>query len=166
MTDSPELTTRDLAEQLAGKSSGKDFASALRQVQHWTELDHLGTLGAKNTGTGRSRLYGKNELFKAIILRELVRIGVRVAELEGFGDFLNGAIRLNAKVWQQVTEGTGEAFLLAYFGPDGATGWTIEGEQPSLKLLVKPQSGKTAMSKGFTSTVVLNLKRLFEGYQI
>jgi hypothetical protein len=166
MTDSPELSTRDLAARLSGKSSGRDFASALRQVQHWTELDHLETLGSKNTGTGRSRLYGRNELFKAIILRELVRIGVQVAELESFGDFLNGAIRLNVKVWQQVTQGTGEAFLQAYFGPDGAMSWTIEGEQPSLKLLVRPQTGKTAMSKEFTSTVVLNLKRLFEGYQL
>ena len=163
MTDSQEYSTRDLAARLAGQSTGKAFASALRQVQHWTELDHLATLGTKNTGTGRSRLYGHNELYKALILRELVRIGVRVAELEGFGEFLDGAVRLNAREWDAACAGTGEAYLQAHFGPDGAMMWQVSGPNPNLKPLTNEARAASGATPRVTSAVVLNLTRLFAG---
>ncbi|MEP0521434.1 MAG: hypothetical protein ABJO09_06440 [Hyphomicrobiales bacterium] len=144
------------------------LAKMMRQVRHWTALDLLRTAGPKATGTGVSRVYDEDELYKAVILEELVRVGVPAAFMEEneFGEWLD--LNKGMEHWQSTKNGDVDVFLNMASEADGGVG-TIMSKDPStfLRYLNHAQNQPKQVNKGipmpkYTSLILLNVTALFQ----
>ena len=162
MSDSQTYTVKQIAQKLAGKRPDLPLPKLMRQIRHWTTLDYLTTIGSKHTGTGVSRLYGTNEVPKALILAELYRRGVSLSEFEEFGKFLDFNIGHYAKTWQDALSGKKPVFLVLYFGLDGSNACNFETGTLDLNA-IHQQDGSlgTMLELELTTAIVVNMTCLF-----
>ena len=107
-------TLKQLVSTVAPAADREALSRVARQVRHWTALDLLTTLTAKNTGTGVSRRYSADEVRKAAILVELSHYRIPAPVLEdGFETFTEQW--RGRKPWQDAISGTKAVyFCLAY----------------------------------------------------
>jgi len=72
------LTATAIARILADQHGLGEALLLFRTLRHFTNQGLIDTVGAVNTGSGRSRLYAPAELVHAAILLRLHRLGVTV----------------------------------------------------------------------------------------
>ena len=162
MPDSQTYTVKQIAQKLTVKRPDLSLPKLMRQIRHWTALDYLTTIGSKHTGTGVSRLYGPNEVPKALILVELYSRGISLSEFEEFGDFLDFNIKHYAKAWEDALAGKKPIFLMLYFGLDGECACNFETGKLDLKAIYKQDDTLGTMPElELTTAVVVNMTRLF-----
>lgn len=144
------------------------LAKMMRQVRHWTALDLLRTAGPKATGTGVSRVYDEDELYKAVILEELVRIGVPAAFLEDamFGDWLE--LNKGMEHWQLAKDGQVDVFLNLASEPDGGVSTNMSADPVRLLSFLNHAENEPAPKRGevptphYTSLIIINVTTLFD----
>jgi DNA-binding transcriptional MerR regulator len=74
------LTVSEIAEQTghgASKASNKSF---IERLHYWTRERLLLPIGKRNPGTGRRRLYPDTALHEALILNDMMEMGVPVED--------------------------------------------------------------------------------------
>lgn len=167
MSEYPLMSVKQFARVLIPGGDAAAIAKMMRQVRHWTALDLLCTAGPKATGTGVSRVYDEDELFKAVILEELIRLGVSAAflhEIE-FGEWLEGSKSFDH--WQLAKSGEQDVYLHLGSHPDGSSAVTISDDPKrllSMLYYVKPAPapiGKLPPMR-FSSLIILNIAALFD----
>jgi hypothetical protein len=77
-------TLKEVSRKLSLSLRDKDLHLIDRQIKHWTSNDLLKTVGDKHTGTGRSRVYAKEEIYVAGYLQELTKYGLTIGVLSNF----------------------------------------------------------------------------------
>lgn len=142
------------------------LAKMMRQVRHWTALDLLRTAGPKATGTGVSRVYDEDELYKAVILEELVRLGVPAAFMEdsGCGEWLEN--NKKQKHWQTAKTGKKDIFLHIASNADEGSMLTLSDDPARLmSFLAHAEQDEFTKSKPlvqfFSSLIIVNVSALF-----
>ncbi len=169
--DSHTYTVKDVAS-LIGQTPERDVEQLIRQVRHWTACDLLTTIGDKEPGTGRSRLYDAHQVRKAAVLAELAQYTIDVGKLETFGEWADMLAKHEG--WKTAIEGKHDVYLQMAFNPDGGLSWSINVGEPNLFAL-KTNSplkrsipvrlldgGKLDMPpQDFSTAVVLNITKIF-----
>ena len=70
----PRTYTLKEAVSILHRSGGEEEATRItRHIRHWTSLDLLVPVGDKHMGTGRSREYPVEEIYRAAVLLELAK---------------------------------------------------------------------------------------------
>lgn len=168
MSNHSLMSVKHFSRLLVPEGDEAVLAKMMRQVRHWTALDLLLTAGPKATGTGVSRVYDADELYKAVILEELVRLGVPAAFLEEteFGDWLE--LNKGTENWQNAKDGQIDVFLNLASEADGGVAMVMS-EDPSkfFIFLNHAQNRPVSRNDGFptpkyTSMIIVNVTALFE----
>nr|WP_306264559.1 hypothetical protein [Pararhizobium sp. IMCC3301] len=143
------------------------LSKMIRQFHHWTALDFLRTDGPKATGTGVSRVYDEDEFYKAVILEELVRLGVPAVFLEdiGFGDWLE--TNKDLEHWQIVKEGARDVYLNVASNADEGTILNMSDDPRRLLSLLgfvdtNEEVKSNPHSERYSSMIVVNVTTLFD----
>lgn len=161
------MSVKYFSRLLVPESDEAALAKMMRQVRHWTTLDLLSTAGPKATGTGVSRAYDGDELYKAVILEELVRLGVPAAFLGdiGFGEWLE--LNKSFEHWENAKAGERDVFL--QFASNGDEGITLNmSDDPSRLLAFLGFVNVDAALKGnqladlYSSLIIINVTALFD----
>ena len=163
-------TLKEMAELLASAFPNEDELKCARKIRHWTSMDLLTTHGKKHTGTGVSREYIFDEIYKAAILMELSRWKVPMPVLVDNFETMVDEYE-NSEDWDTATQALDNVFL-ALSWDDDLVNWQLSVREPKLGILEtldNPQDEKylrTDFGGGFivetpNSIVVLNITRLF-----
>lgn len=143
------------------------LAKMMRLVRHWTALGLLRTAGPKATGTGVSRVYDEDELYKAVILEELVRLGVPAAFMEdsGCGEWLEN--NKKQKYWQTAKTGNRDIFLHIASNADEGSMMTLSDDPARLmSFLAHAEQDEIKQSKTnvqfFSSLIIVNVTAIFQ----
>jgi len=154
----PRTYTLKEAVTILHRSGGAEEASRItRHIRHWTSLDLLVPVGDKHTGTGRSREYPVEEIYRAAALLELAKWRVPVTVLaDTFRQFTADF----EEQWQLAVQGT-EAVYVTMTWSEGLTVWNISEGQPALYMLESPTPEKDFGEPG--SAIVINLSRVLRG---
>lgn len=160
------MSVKQFARVLVPGGDDAAMAKMMRQVRHWTALDLLRTAGPKATGTGVSRVYDENELYKAVILEELVRLGVPTAFMEdsGCGEWLEN--NKKQKHWQTAKTGKKDIFLhLASNAEEGSMLTLSDDPARLVSFLAYAEQDEIGKSKTnvqfFSSLIIVNVTALF-----
>lgn len=97
------LTAAGIARVLSEKYGLGDTTTIFRLVRHLTAQGLLDTVGAVNTGSGRSRLYGSAALINAAILLRLHRLGGTVGQMREVVSALKQSLKNDYKTTDIVT---------------------------------------------------------------
>ncbi len=154
----PRTYTLKEAVTILHRSGGAEEASRItRHIRHWTSLDLLVPVGDKHTGTGRSREYPVEEIYRAAALLELAKWRVPVTVLaDTFRQFTSGF----EKEWLLAVEGDNSVYVTMTWS-EGLTVWNIAIGKPELFMLDDPSS-KNALG-GPASAIVINLTQALRG---
>ncbi len=154
----PRTYTLKEAVSILHRSGGKEEASRItRHIRHWTSLDLLIPEGDKHIGTGRSREYAVEEIYRAAALLELAKWRVPVTVLaDTFRDF---TVKFE-KEWLLAVQGTAAVFVTMTWS-DGLTVWNIAVGEPELFMLDDP-TPKSGLG-GPASAIVINLTSVLRG---
>ncbi len=154
----PRTYTLKEAVSILHRSGGEEEASRItRHIRHWTSLDLLVPVGDKHTGTGRSREYPVEEIYRAAVLLELAKWRVPATVLaDTFRDF---TVKFE-KEWLLAVQGTGAVFVTMTWS-DGLTVWNIAVGEPELFMLDDP-TPKSGLG-GPASAIVINLTSVLRG---
>ncbi len=108
-------TVKDIAAIISLDGSPEDVRKCMRQIRHWTNNDVLSPIGGKSTGTGVSRVYDENAIYKAAIAAELVRYGVTVDMLgnETFDEWISRV--MTSTKWKDAKERSKDFYLQFVF---------------------------------------------------
>ena len=79
-----DLAVSDLAEILAAQHMLGKKDEIMRQLRYFTSEGLLKTVGAIHTGSGRSRLYARSTLIKAVVLLRLFQSGATVGLIKDY----------------------------------------------------------------------------------
>jgi hypothetical protein len=157
-------TLREAVRALVRSSTEDETARVTRHIRHWTSLDLLIPEGDKHSGTGRSREYRVEEIYRAAILLELAKWRVPMTVLaETFRSFT----RDFEAQWQLALHGT-EAVYLTMTWSEGLTVWNLAAGEPKLHMLNDPSfklqdpNSKPDLSSP-ASAIVINLTALLRG---
>lgn len=162
------MSVKHFSRLLVPDANEAALAKMMRQVRHWTALDLLRTAGPKATGTGVSRVYDEDELYKAVILEELVRVGVPAAFMEEneFGEWLD--LNKGMEHWQLAKDGQVDVFLNLASEADGSVGTIMSQDAGKFLRYLnhaqnkpKPTGDGLPMPK-YTSLILLNVTALFQ----
>jgi hypothetical protein len=163
-------TLKEMAEILASAFPNDDALKCARKIRHWTSMDLLSTHGKKYTGTGVSREYIFDEIYKAAILMELSRWKVPMPVLADNFETMVDEYE-NSEDWDTAIEALDNVFL-ALSWSDDLVNWQLSVSEPKLGILEtldNPQDERylrTDFGGGLfvetpNSIVVLNITRLF-----
>ena len=154
----PRTYTLKEAVSILHRSGGEEEASRItRHIRHWTSLDLLIPEGDKHTGTGRSREYAVEEIYRAAALLELAKWRVPVTVLaDTFRDF---TVKFE-KEWLLAVQGTAAVFVTMTWS-EGLTVWNIAVGEPELFMLDDP-APKSELC-GSASAIVINLTLVLRG---
>lgn len=161
------LSVKRFSRLLVPDGDEAALAKMMRQVRHWTALDLLRTAGPKSTGTGVSRVYDEDELYKSVILEELVRLGVPAAflgEIE-FGEWLE--LNKSFDHWNNAKAGERDVFL--HFASNGNEGTTLSMSDDPSRLLaflgfvnVDEALKRNTLAELYSSLIIVNVTALFD----
>lgn len=163
-------TLKEMAEILSSAFPNEDALKCARKIRHWTSMDLLSTYGKKHTGTGVSREYVFDELYKAAILMELSRWKVPMPVLSDNFEIMVDEYE-EMEEWQTAIHGIENVFLALSWN-DAFINTQISVGEPKLGLLdhlEDPQDekylgvdwGDGLIVETPNSVVVLNITRLF-----
>lgn len=154
----PRTYTLKEAGTILHRSGGEEGATGItRHIRHWTSLDLLVPVGDKHTGTGRSRAYPVEEIYRAAVLLELAKWRVPTTVLaDTFREF---TVKFK-KEWRLAVQGT-ESVYVTMTWSDGLTVWNIAVGEPELFMLDDP-AAKSGPS-GPASAIVINLSSVLHG---
>ncbi len=154
----PRTYTLKEAVTILHRSGGSEEATGItRHIRHWTNLDLLMPVGDKHTGTGRSREYPVEEIYRAAVLLELAKWRVPTTVLaDTFRQFAADF----EKEWLHAVQGT-EAVFVTMTWSEGLTVWNIAVGEPELFMLDDPVP-KNALG-GPASAIVINLTLVLRG---
>jgi hypothetical protein len=112
-------TVKDIAAIISLDGTPDDLRKCMRQIRHWTNNDVLIPVGGKATGTGVSRVYDEDAIYKAAMAAELVRYGVTVEMLGGelFDEWMS--MVMTAPQWAEAKDEFKDFMLQFIFDPDG-----------------------------------------------
>jgi hypothetical protein len=114
-----QLTAAGIARVLSEIHGLGDKAMIFRLVRHLTAQSLLDTVGAVNTGSGRSRLYSAAALVNAAVLLRLHRLGGTVGQMREVVSALKQSLRNDYKTTDIVAACEGmERPTLFIFVPD------------------------------------------------
>ena len=154
----PRTYTLKEAVTILHRSGGAEEASRItRHIRHWTSLNLLVPVGDKHTGTGRSREYPVEEIYRAAVLLELANWRVPVTVL---ADTYRQFTVDFEKQWLLAVQGTAAVFVTMTWS-DGLTVWNIAVGEPELFMLDDP-SPKSGLG-GPASAIVINLTQALRG---
>ena len=154
----PRTYTLKEAATILHRSGGAEEATRItRHIRHWTSLDLLVPVGDKHTGTGRSREYPVEEIYRAAVLLELAKWRVPVTVLTD--TFRQFTVDFDEQ-WLLAVQGTAAVFVTMTWS-EGLTVWNIAIGEPELFML-NDQTSKSALS-GPASAIVINLTRCLHG---
>ena len=154
----PRTYTLKEAVSILHRSGGAEEATRItRHIRHWTSLDLLIPEGDKHTGTGRSREYAVEEIYRAAVLLELAKWRVPATVLAD--TFRNLTVKFE-KEWLLAVQGTAAVFVTMTWS-DGLTVWNIAVGEPELFMLndAAPKSGLG----GPASAIVINITGCLQG---
>ena len=97
------LTAAGIARVLSEKHGLGDTTTIFRLVRHLTAQGLLDTVGAVNTGSGRSRLYSAAALVNAAVLLRLHRLGGTVGQMREVVNALKQSLKKDYKTTDIVT---------------------------------------------------------------
>ncbi len=154
----PRSYTLKEAVTILHRSGGEGEATRItRHIRHWTSLDLLIPEGDKHTGTGRSREYRVEEIYRAAVLLELAKWRVPTTVLaDTFRQFMADL----EKEWLLAVQGTAAVYVTMTWS-DGLTVWNIAVGEPELFMLDDPVP-KSGLG-GPASAIVINLTRCLHG---
>ena len=154
----PRTYTLKEAVTILHRSGGAEEATRItRHIRHWTSLDLLVPVGDKHTGTGRSREYPVEEIYRAAVLLELAKWRVPVTVLAD--TFRQFTVDFEEQ-WLLAVQGTAAVFVTMTWS-EGLTVWNIAVGEPELFMLNDPDP-KSALG-GPASAIVINLTRCLHG---
>ena len=154
----PRTYTLKEAVSILHRSGGEEEASRItRHIRHWTSLDLLIPEGDKHTGTGRSREYRVDEIYRAAVLLELAKWRVPVTVLE---DTFRQFTADFEEQWLLVVQGTAAVYVTMTWN-EGLTVWNIAVGEPELFMLDDP-APKSEFG-GPASAIVINLTLVLRG---
>ncbi len=160
------MSVKQFARVLVPGGDDAAMAKMMRKVRHWAARDLLRTAGPKATGTGVSRVYDEEELYKAVILEELVRLGVPAAFMEdsGFGEWLEDN-KGNAH-WKTAKKGKKDVFLHVASNADEGSMLTLSDDPARLmSFLAYAEQDEATKAKPyvqfFSSLIIVNVTALF-----
>ncbi len=157
-SEQPRTYTLKEAVSILHRSGGEEEATRItRHIRHWTSLDLLVPIGDKHMGTGRSREYPVEEIYRAAVLLELAKWRVPVTVL---GDTFRRFTTDFEEQWLLAVQGTASVFVTMTWS-DGLTVWNIAVGEPELFMLDDPVP-KSALG-GPASAIVINLTRCLHG---
>ncbi len=154
----PRSYTLKEAVTILHRSGGEEEATRItRHIRHWTSLDLLIPEGDKHTGTGRSREYPVEEIYRAAVLLELAKWRVPTTVLaDTFRQFMADL----EKEWLLAVQGTAAVYVTMTWS-DGLTVWNIAVGGPELFMLDDPVPNSGL--GGPASAIVINLNRCLHG---
>ena len=118
-TSEDQLTAKGIARVLSETHGLGDEAMIFRLVRHLTAQRLLDTVGAVNTGSGRSRHYNAAALVDAAVLLRLHRLGGTVGQMREVVSALKRSLRNDFKTTNIVAACEGmERPTLFIFVPD------------------------------------------------
>lgn len=148
-------TVKDIAAIISLDGSPDDIRKCMRQIRHWTNNDVLIPIGGKDTGTGVSRVYDEDAIYKAAFAAELVRYGTTVDMLgyELFDEWMSAV--MTSTQWKDAKEKSKDFYLQFVFDP-GEGGSVIFKPlyEPDLAIAVKVTERTGAES---ASAIIINV---------
>ena len=154
----PRTYTVKEAVTILHRSGGAEEVSRItRHIRHWTSLDLLVPVGDKHTGTGRSREYPVEEIYRAAALLELAKWRVPVTVL---ADTFRKFTADFEEQWLLAVQGT-EAVYVTMTWSEGLTVWNIAVGEPELFMLDDP-APKSGLGEP-ASAIVINLTLALRG---
>jgi len=171
-------TLKEMAKILGTAFKEEEPDVCARKIRHWTLMDLLSPHGKKHTGTGKSRLYSIQEIYKAAILMELTRWKVPLPVLTDSFDIMLDSHE-DGKEWTMAVEGTANVFL-ALVRTDELINWQMSAHEPKISYLTHendPNSEDYLQGKigsdddpycfdWPTSAIVMNITRIFKRLEI
>lgn len=111
-------SVREVAIRLSSSRREDGIEFLMRQIKHWTNNDLIHTTGNKNTGTGRSREYSREETIAAAYLLELSKYGFTVGQLVRFRSFFDLFMRDQERRYALLgkTDRKGNGGYILYYG--------------------------------------------------
>jgi len=154
----PRTYTLKEAVVILHRSGGEEEATNItRHIRHWTNLDLLVPVGDKHTGTGRSREYPVEEIYRAAVLLELAKWRVPTTVLaDTFRQFAADF----EKEWLLAVQDTKVVYVTMTWS-EGLTVWNIAVGAPELFMLNDP-APKSGLG-GPASAIVINLTQVLRG---
>ena len=150
-------TLKEVVTILHRSGEEDEAISITRHIRHWTSLDLLVSVGDKHGGTGRSREYLVEEIYRAAVLLELAKWRVPTTVLaDTFREF---TVKFK-KDWKLAVQGT-ESIYVTMTWSEGLTVWNIAVGEPELFMLDDP-TPKSGLG-GPASAIVINLTRCLHG---
>ena len=155
--DPRTYTLKEVATILHRSGGAEEASRITRHIRHWTSLDLLVPVGDKHSGTGRSREYLVEEIYRAAVLLELAKWRVPTTVLaDTFREF---TIKFK-KEWKLAVQGI-ESIFVTMTWSEGLTVWNIAVGEPELFMLDDP-TPRSAFG-GPASAIVINLTRCLHG---
>lgn len=146
------LTAAGIARVLSEKHGLGDTATIFRLVRHLTAQGLLDTVGAVNTGSGRSRLYGAAALVNAAVLLRLHRLGGTVGQMREMVNALKQGLKNDHQTTDIVTACESmERPILFIFVPDN--------RRTRISVRLKEWSTATKTLQPDRDVLVIQLKR-------
>ena len=153
----PRTYTLKEAVTILHRSGGEDEATRItRHIRHWTTLDLLVPVGDKHTGTGRSREYPVEEIYRAAVLLELAKWRVPVTVL---ADTFRAFTVNFEQEWLLAIDGSAAVYVTMTWR-EGLTAWVVAIDEPELFMLDDPMESGNG---GPASAIVINLTQVLHG---
>ena len=153
----PRTYTLKEAVTILHRSGGEEEATRItRHIRHWTTLDLLVPVGDKHTGTGRSREYPVEEVYRAAVLLELAKWRVPVTVL---ADTFRAFTVDFKQEWLLAVDGSAVVYVTMTWR-EGLTAWVIAIDEPELFMLDDPMESRNG---GPASAIVINLTQVLHG---
>jgi len=157
-------TLKEAVYALNRSGSSEEAARLTRHIRHWTTMDLLKPEGKKHTGTGRSREYSADTIYRAAVLVELARYRVPITVLaDAFSRFTDG----NEVEWEEAIIDRGPVYLAVTWSEDGSE-WIMQCDFPLVHLIEELHYQEQDMEPEPTrdgkpvpaSMIIMNLSRL------
>jgi len=132
--DPRTYTLKEAVFALNRSGSAEEASRLTRHIRHWTTMDLLRPEGAKHTGTGRSREYSADTIYRAAVLVELARYRVPITVLaDAFSRFTDDC----ESEWEEAVTDDGPVYLAVTWSEDGSQ-WIIQRDMPLVHLIEEP----------------------------
>lgn len=153
-------TLKEAVYALNRTGTAEEASRLTRHIRHWTSLDLLKTEGAKYTGTGRSREYSADTIYRAAVLVELARYRVPMPVLAGIFPDIDLEFE---DLWAMAVADEAQVFLKFTIMNHG-TACAFSVDDPAIGLLddeiMVPKGPMTGEIEVPASSIVINLSRL------
>tara|TARA_B100000780_G_scaffold262761_1_gene216161 strand:- start:1693 stop:2217 length:525 start_codon:yes stop_codon:yes gene_type:complete len=162
-------TVRQLATTITGSQDEKVIEKAVRQIRYWTTENILKPLGKKHGGSGVHRLYSENEMYKAVLIAEMVRHGISVTQIAELEDIIEDFY--DDEIWELAINGERVVYFVQAqaFANDQDYISTLTLRNPlyifeheGTEMKFKTCGTSSISYQNYTTCIVINVTRLFQ----